>query len=642
MNRRPVKTMLLVLVVCIVLPFATGCKKNVIIPTLEVSADTLIFNDNERYDIYLSTESAAECTYTIGSIPDWIYVSPASGNFSNGHAKRISVTSDITFLESGTTVEHMIVKSNIGDRIITLIARKDYPAQFSLPDTLTFPDGVDTKTLTFKNTDDKSLDYCILKSSYYISTYPSEGRLMPGEQVEIKVNIERDYLNGDENLHFLINGQSYFVTIILENLSYSIDEELFVGPDTESATLNISNTGNIGFAYSVEAATNHITLPSNTSGSLAPYQGTDITVSIDKEAILADHTEPSLNVTIDGTVVNVPIVFEKKQMLSKDIIDAEYSKAKDMIVFIASDLTLNIYDAATKTTDEVTLPYVPTCVSISPDGTKAVVGHDAHLTYINLETKQILTENDISCYASDVVLAPSGWAYAFPRTDQWEHIRCIDVTIQNSAEHLHTGYEIRGGTMAKLHPSGKYIYGISNNISPSDIEKYDIRSGTANYLYDSPYHGDYAMGGNLWFTEDGSRIISQCGTVFKSSEIEDLDIMYNGKITLESGSYYNKRIEFIDHLELSKSFYIIPQGEYYQDPNPPFLYIYNSDNLTLKSKKTLESYYVTDSYGEVTVYPAEPYFVFANSNGEEVYVLTKAVGSGLIHEWAIQEFHIGQ
>lgn len=642
MKKHPIQTMLFALAVCMALPFATGCKKNVIIPTLEVSADTLIFNDNERYDIYLSTGSAAECTYTIESIPDWIYVSPASGNFSNGNTKRISVTSDITFLESGTTVDHMIVKSNIGDRIITLIAQKDYPAQFSLPDTLTFPNGVDTKTLTFKNTDDKSLDYCILKSSYYISTYPSEGRLTPGEQVEIKVNIERDYLNGNEDLHFLINGQSYFVTIILENLSYSINEELFVGSDTESATLNISNTGNIGFAYSVEAATNHITLPSNTSGSLAPSQKTDITVSIDKEAILADHTEPSLNVTIDGTVVNVPIVFEKKQMLSKDIIDAEYSKAKDVMVYVASDLTLNIYDAATKTTDEVTLPYVPTCVSISPDGTKAVVGHDAHLTYINLETKQILTENDISCYASDVVLAPSGWAYAFPRTGQWEHIRCIDVTIQNSAEHLHTGYEIFGGTMAKLHPSGKYIYGISNNISPSDIEKYDIRSGTANYLYDSPYHGDYAMGGNLWFTEDGNRIISQCGTVFKSSEIEDLDIMYNGEITLESSSYYNKRIEFFDHLELSKSFYIIHQGEYYQDPNPPFLYIYNSDNLTLRSKKTLESYYVTDSYGEVTVYPAEPYFVFANSNGEEVYVLTKAVGSGLVHEWAIQEFHIGK
>jgi hypothetical protein len=36
------------------------------------------------------------------------------------------------------------------------------------------------------------------------------------------------------------------------------------------------------------------------------------------------------------------------------------------------------------------------------------------------------------------------------------------------------------------------------------------------------------------------------------------------------------------------------------------------------------------------VYAASPYFVFANSNGKELYVITKANGSGMVHEWAIQ------
>ena len=632
--------MLFALAVCMALPFATGCKKNVISSTLEVSADTLIFNENGIKDIYLSTESAVKCTYTIESIPYWIYVVPTSGSFSYGETRKISVMPDLTPLESGITVDHMTIKSNIGGRTITLIARKDYPAQFSLPDTLTFPDGVDTKTLTFKNTDDMDLDYYISTPSYYISTYPSEGRLKPGEQVEIEVNIERDYLYSNGKLYFHINGQQYLVTIILENLSYSINEELYVGSGTENATLNILNTGNIDFTYSVEAATNHITLPPNTSGSLAPYQKTDITVSIDKEAIIADNTEPSLNVTINNTVVNVPIVIEKKQILSKDIIDAEYSKAKDIMVYVASDLTLNIYDAATKTTDAVTLPYVPTCVSISPDGTKAVVGHDAHLTYIDLETKQILTRKDISCDALDVVLGPNGWAYAFPRRSQWENIRCIDVTVPNSVEQFHTGYTIYAGAVGKLHPSGKYIYDAENGISSMSIEKFNIQNGVANYLYHLSH--SYYAGGDLWFSESGDRIFAKNGNVFKSSEIQEFDLMYNGKITLESGSYYSPSIKYLDHSELGKSLYIISEGDSYSDPNKPFLYIYNSDNLTFKSKESLEPYYVANSYGEVTAYHAEPYFVFANSNGEEVYVITKAVGSGLAHEWAIQEIRIGQ
>lgn len=636
MKKHLFQTILFVLAVCMALPLVTGCKKNVINTTLGVSADTLIFNESDMKDIYLFTEPAVKCTYKIESIPEWIYVSPASGSFSDGATKWISVISDLTLLSPGTTVDQMIVKSNVGDRTITLIAHKEYPPQFSLPDTLTFPDGVDTKTLTLKNTDDKNLDYFIYTSSYYININPYEGRLMPGQQVEIEVNIERDQMSSDEGLCFYINGLSYYVTIILENFSYSINEELFVGPDTESATLNITNTGNTGFAYSVEAATDHITLPSSTSGTLAPYQGADITISIDKEAIIADHTEPSLNVNIDGTVVNVPIVFDRKQMLPKDIIDAEYSKAKDIMVYVASDLTLNIYHAANKTTDVVALSYIPTCVSISLDGTKAVVGHDAHVTYIDLETKQILTVNDISCYALDVVLGSNGWAYAFPKRDQWETIRCIDVTIPNSIEKPHTGNSIYAGAVGKLHPSGKYIYDAENGISSMSIEKFDIQNGVANYLYHLSYN--YYAGGNLWFSESGDRIFARNRNVFKASETQGLDLMYNGKINLET----NSNIIYLDHLERNKSLYIISKGESYNDPNPPFIYICNSDNLTFKSKKALESYHVTDSYGEVTAYPAEPYFVFANTNGEEVYVITKAVGSGLVHEWAIQELYIGQ
>ena len=75
-----------------------------------------------------------------------------------------------------------------------------------------------------------------------------------------------------------------------------------------------------------------------------------------------------------------------------------------------------------------------------------------------------------------------------------------------------------------LHPSGDYIYGADQGIFPSDIEKYDIRSGNLIYLYDSPYHGDYAMGGNLWISEDGLRIFTALGNVFRSSVNQDTDM----------------------------------------------------------------------------------------------------------------------
>lgn len=641
-RKHSVQIILFVFAACMVLLFATSCKKEKENDnsTLEVSSDSLFFSENQRKFLFLSTESSRECSYSIESVPNWITVDPSSGRFSSDDTELISITSNISSLESGVTVDQMILKSNLGDHTITLIAQKGYPTGFSLPESLLFPTGINSNTLTLKNTGHEAFEYYISPSSYYIYTDPSQGYLQPNGQVEIRVYIEREYLDYNPYLCFYINGENYYVPIVLEEINYSVNDELFFGSDANNATLSIRNTGTTNFLYSVEAATNYITLSSNTTGTLTQNQQVDINVSIDKDAILANHIEPSLNVTINDIVVNVPIVIERKQMLTKDIIDAEYSKAKDIMVYVAADLTLNIYHTVTKVTDVVTLSYMPTCVSISLDGTKAVVGHDAHVTYINLETKQILTENDISCYALDVVLGSNGWAYAFPKRDQWEHVRCIDVTIPNSIEQAHTGNTIYAGAVAKLHPSGKYIYDAENGISSMSIEKFDIQNGVADYLYCLSY--SYSAGGDLWFSESGDRIFAKNGNVFKSSDFQQTDLMYNGKITLESSSYYSPSIKYLDHLELNKCLYIISRGGDYDDPNKPFVYIYNSENLTYKSKKALESYYVTDSYGESTAYPAEPYFVFANSNGRELYVITKAVGSGLVHEWALQIFDIGE
>ena len=71
------------------------------------------------------------------------------------------------------------------------------------------------------------------------------------------------------------------------------------------------------------------------------------------------------------------------------------------------------------------------------------------------------------------------------------------ISLATGEETTSSGYSIYAGTVAKLHPGGKAMYGADNGISPSDIEKYDIQSGTASVLYDSPYHGDYAMCGDL-------------------------------------------------------------------------------------------------------------------------------------------------
>lgn len=84
---------------------------------------------------------------------------------------------------------------------------------------------------------------------------------------------------------------------------------------------------------------------------------------------------------------------------------------------------------------------------------------------------------------------------------------------------------------------GDYLYTADNGLSPSDIAKWDIRAGIAQGLYDSPYHGDYGMCGNVWIKEDGATLYTRCGNTFRSSTVQAQDMTYTGRLTLSSATY---------------------------------------------------------------------------------------------------------
>ena len=501
-------------------------------------------------------------------------------------------------------------------------------------DTLVFK-GSQTLTLNVTTNSPERREFYVYAPEW-IMVSPTSGHISEGETVQLTLSsFLYDPIIVMEDLLYLTSSFDEktvkLVGLPEDYTSYALTKRLYFPVGKDDAVLHIVNDGNTTLDYAITSSTTFVSL-SSSSGQLPMQENVDITVTIDRENLFAE-TNPALYVAIAGNVDTVPLFPEKKLMLSNDVVDAEYAKATDLLVYVAGDATLNIYHPETQEISSVPLSYIPTCVSVSPDGTKAVVGHDSHVTYVDLLTETVLTVNDVSCDALDIVLTNDGWAYVFPRRDQWTTIRCINVTTPNAIETPHTGNFIYAGAKAKLHPSGKYVYSADNNISPTDIEKYNIQNGTAQYLYDSPYHGDYAMGGDLWFEENGERLFTRAGTVFKTSEIQSLDMIYNGTITLD-GNYGS--ISWLDQLDLKKELYLVLQNNsWYNESNVPYVYVYNSDNLTYITKRRLEDYFVVNDV-DTECFSASPYFVFARSNGTQLYVITKAVGSGLAHEWAIQ------
>lgn len=436
----------------------------------------------------------------------------------------------------------------------------------------------------------------------------------------------------------------YLKGIVGQRTAYTMPDTIKCSVFAQNKSFEIKNDGNIKLNYTATFSNALISMPV-TMGEIPVGQGKTLSINVNRETLASGTYESriflNMNNKIDTILVKIENFKEQKKLLTSDVIDAEYSKSKDILVYVSSTPSkIHIFKSSLETTESIELNYVPTCVSLSPDGNTAVVGHDGHITYVNIITKTIIKEYSVSCNALDIVLGGNKWAYVFPKDDQWENIRCINVNLVTENETLQTGNYIYAGTKAKLHPSGKYIYGADNGLSPSDIEKYDIQTGTAVFLYDSPYHGDYAMGGDLWFSEDGVRVFTRGKTVLKTSETKSMDLVYNGKITLESS---NARIMWLDHSSVKSNLYLISSDDDYwvsNRKNKPYVYVHNATNLVYKSKIVLEKFLVPDNNGGGNFYDAEPYFVFSNSAGDKLFVVTKAFGSGLLNEWAIQKIAI--
>lgn len=324
----------------------------------------------------------------------------------------------------------------------------------------------------------------------------------------------------------------------------------------------------------------------------------------------------------DGAQNSVPTsmtiqAHNKVYSLPYDVVDAEYNSSNDTIVLVsASPNQLHVYNTSTHSETVLELSQAPTSVSVSPDGFYAAVGHNGSISYVRLTSTSLVKTISVPLDVLDVVLAGNGHAYLFPRVDQWETIRTVNISTELVTES--TGSSIRAGTFARLHPSGTVIYGADNGLSPSDIEKYDISGGNADYLYDSPYHGDYDMCGDLWFSSTGDRIFTACGNAFFSSSDEDEDMIYSG--ALANFTFYD-RVGYVAHSEVANTVLAVPEKEdtWDEEDLDRWLYKYDGEFLTL-TEQVLFSSFVQDGYA----YQSHGRYLFYHSDGSKYFAVVQA------------------
>jgi hypothetical protein len=302
----------------------------------------------------------------------------------------------------------------------------------------------------------------------------------------------------------------------------------------------------------------------------------------------------------------VPVPFRpsaqaETRVLPFSITDAQYSRSLDRIIAVGRDPhRLHIYDPVTNSDDYVGLFAPPQCLSVSPDGTHAIVGHNSWLSYVNLTTRKVEKTLPINWTASDAVLADK-FAYVLDRLED----QLVTVRLSNGEEI--TPY--LSGDFVALHPSGQALY-MSDNWS---LYRADLVDGIPVLpVHETSDHSNF--GGDMWCSEDGERVfLGEYGVVVRTSQVEVFDRQLNGslggRVTYVAHSQSAGRVAFLRGDQLN-------------------LVMYDGLQLTrpLYLPKFLPASDVTSS-GK---------FLFYNASGTKLYVIVQADPSaGLSKDFGI-------
>lgn len=316
------------------------------------------------------------------------------------------------------------------------------------------------------------------------------------------------------------------------------------------------------------------------------------------------------------------------QQLSFSVVDAEYDLVNNRIVLVDSSSKFHYYNPSTNADSTLTLNFAPLNVTVSPDGTKAAVGHDANATLINLPGTTLAREVATAIKANDVAMNNTYVYISSSNQGSVKSVTFADGTINN-----HTGISLNPPYLAH-NSTGNSLYLIDTAVSPVDIRKINTAANPPTYLYDSIYHGDYSMCGPIWLAKDSSKTFNSCLTAFTVSAVQASDIQY-------AGAFSSTTFLRIQHLNTDSSqIFFIPTNLYFSNStfsdgtkvSSEYIYRHGLTSLSFISKKTLPCY---TSAGKS--YKTEGKFVFVNSSSTEYYVIVKPdANSGNVNDQIIK------
>ena len=367
-------------------------------------------------------------------------------------------------------------------------------------------------------------------------------------------------------------------------------------------TVNISAGTNCTFTASADSS--WITIVSGTYGS----GDTPLVFELQRNST---GQRRSGSISAGGQTVaitqDIPAPNESFVPLSFNAVAGEYDKALDRFVMVsAAPNEMHIFDPVANADQVFPLGPAPLSLSLSADGKSAIVGHDGWASAVDLVNTQVSKVYVLQDVANIVALGPNGFAYTFQKS----------TGTSGTSLDLSTGTPKQvslasGVNAARVGPSGHKLYLDQSGLGTYDLQSSPIISGFSTYP-----NQNLACGG-LWFTQDGTRLLSGCGSVFSVSDVASQDLQPAGSAPLALGGF-----RWADDSQAAKTIAVIP-GDPYQNSiygvQDTVIQFFASNDLNLQSETPAPTFSVAGK-----TYAGHGNVVSWNSAGSRVFVLEQA------------------
>jgi len=371
---------------------------------------------------------------------------------------------------------------------------------------------------------------------------------------------------------------------------------------------------------------------SKTTGMLYSYNGESITFTCNR-ALLPDG-QNEVKILLKTNDANNPITEitvrarngnnnANVHALEGNVTDACYNKDADILYYVTSQPNkLIIYDTRTKSVvHEIALSKAPTCLAVSEDFTKALVGHGGMISYVNLQSNSVTNTFEVKGVLADIEFAANDWC-AYTEGGNFD-VQWTTIYWVNLANGSYTaGSQVYENCLIKKVPKQDYIIGSETELS-SGLYVYDINARTEKANI-------FETVGNFWFI--GNYIVSANGDIFRISDITSKNgwdsngLSAIGRLQYPTNSGYGG-IPFIDYCPASHRIFGLQRIDW--DNISSQIYIFEDNDYTLVKSYNYEDYYRVND----TEYQVQARYVFANGAGTELSVLRKGTNNTI---WSIE------